>query len=69
MYKITEDEFWSAIENSTHHKNLLSSMDYVNVMYAEDVTESAYQVDTNDYEYVIIYEYDDERENKYYGTK
>ena len=68
MIRITEDNFWDAV-NASKYNELENSEDFITIIYHNDYVETAYQVDTDAYEYVYVYEYNDDRENKYYGTK
>ena len=68
MIKITEDNFWDAVNYSNNNERA-DCLDFITIIYHNDYVETAYQVDTDAYEYVYVYEYNDERENQYYGTK
>ena len=68
-YKLTEEEFWNAV-NTSENSARVDSEDYVDVIYyGNGSVETAYQVDTDEYEFVMVYEYDNGDENEYYGTK
>ena len=69
MIKITENQFWNAINFSSNYGVAADCLDFIKITYLEDCTKTKYQVNTDAHEYVIVCEYNDDRENKYYGTK
>lgn len=70
MFEITEEQFWDAV-NTSKLQELKNRSDFVHITYYHGKAETAYQVDTRDYEYVYIHEHYDKEygDYEYYATK
>ena len=68
MHTITQEQFVTAIQDSMFRTMMLDSKDFMQLFIGTKHIETAYQVDTTEFEYVHCFQYNTGK-TKYYASK